>query len=69
MLKEVLSFFDDAGIDIRKYPITVDSWYVGKKLTDILSEMGIDSILIHGKNNYVLDIDNKSKNFRNTKRK
>ncbi len=61
MLKEVLSFFDAEGIDLRKYPITFDSWYGSKKLTDILSEMGFDSILIHGKNNYVMDIDNKSK--------
>ena len=61
MLKEVLSFFDDAGIDIRKYPITFDSWYGGKKLTDILSDMGFDTILIHGKNNYVMEIDNTSK--------
>ena len=60
MLKEVLSFFETEGIDIRKYPITFDSWSGGKKLTDILSEMGFDIIRIHGKNNYVMDIDNKS---------
>ncbi len=61
MLKVVLSFFDNAGIDIRKYPVTFDSWYGGKKLTDILSEMGFSSILIHRKNNYVMDIDNETK--------
>ena len=59
MLREVLDFFDKAGVNIRIYPITFDSWSGGKKLTDILSEIGFDNILIHGKNNYVMDIDNK----------
>ena len=59
MIKEVLDFFDAEGIDLRKYPITFDSWYGSKKLTDILSEMGFDIILIHGKNNYVMTIDGK----------
>ena len=27
MLKEVLDFFDTQGMDLRKYPITFDSWY------------------------------------------
>ena len=58
MLREVLDFFDSAGIDLRKYPITFDSWYGSKELVQNLSELGFDRILIHGKNNYVMDIDN-----------
>ena len=57
MLKEVLAFFDTHGIDLRKYPITFDSWYAGRPLVDALSELGFISILVHGKNNFVLTIE------------
>ena len=56
MLKEVLEFFDAHGIDLRKYPITFDSWYGSRKLVDALSDLGFASILVHGKNNYVMRI-------------
>ena len=45
MMKEVLDFFDAHSIDIRKYPITFDSWYGSKKLIDILLDLGFVSIL------------------------
>ncbi len=62
MLKEVLEFFDTQGIDLRKYPITFDSWYASRKLVDALSELGFTSILVHGKNNFVMTIaDTKAK--------
>ena len=62
MLKEVLEFFDTQGIDLRKYPITFDSWYGSRKLVDALSELGFTSILVHGKNNFVMTIaDTKAK--------
>ena len=60
MLKAVLDFFDTSGVDIRKYPITFDSWYGSHNLVESLSDMGFDNILIHGKSNYVMDIDNKT---------
>ena len=56
MLKEVLAFFDTHAIDLRKYPITFDSWYASRKLVDALSELGFTSILVHGKNNFVMTI-------------
>ena len=56
MLTEVLEFFDAHGMDLRKYPITFDSWYGSRKLVDTLSELGFASILIHGKSNYVMSI-------------
>ena len=56
MLKEILDFFDAEGVDIRKYPITFDSWYGSRKLIDILRKMGFETILIHAKNNYVMTI-------------
>ena len=57
MLKEVLSFFEAEGIDLTKYPITFDSWYGSQDLIQKLSDLGFDSILVHGKNNYVMTID------------
>ena len=59
MLKEVLDFFDAEDIDLRKYPITFDSWYGGQKLIQSLSDMGFERILVHGKSNYVMTIDSK----------
>ena len=56
MVKEVLAFFDTHSIDLRKYPITFDSWYGSRKIVEALSELGFASILIHGKNNYVMTI-------------
>jgi hypothetical protein len=59
MLGEVLSFFQQEGIDLTKFPITFDSWYGSKKLVDILSEKRFTTILIHSKSNYVFTIDGK----------
>ena len=62
MIQEVLAFFDTHGIDLRKYPITFDSWYGSRKLVDALSTLGFTSIVIHGKNNFVMTIaDTKAK--------
>ena len=56
MLQDVLDFFDTQGLDLRKYPITFDSWYGSRKLVEALSDLGFASILVHGKNNYVMRI-------------
>ena len=56
MLKEVLAFFDTHDIDLRKYPITFDSWYASRKLVEALYALGFTSILVHGKNNFVMTI-------------
>ncbi len=57
MIEEVLDVFDAEGIDLRKYPITFDSWYGSKDLIETLLELGFTCILIHGKSNYVMEID------------
>ena len=57
MIQEVLDVFDAEGIDLRKYPITFDSWYSSKDLIETLSELGFTRILVHGKSNYVMEID------------
>ena len=56
MIQEVLDFLDTQGIDLRKYPITFDSWYGSRKLVETLSNLGFATILFHGKNNYVMTI-------------
>ena len=60
MLKEVLDFFDAEAVDLRKYPITFDSWYGSRQLVDILREFGFETILGHAKNNYVMTIGDKT---------
>ncbi len=57
MIEEVLEVFDAEGIDIRKYPITFDSWYGSPNLIETLGALGFTRILIHGKSNYVMEID------------
>jgi hypothetical protein len=60
MIKEVLDVFDAQGIDLRKYPITFDSWYGSKKLIETLLDLGFTAVLIHGKSNYVMEIDHQT---------
>ena len=60
LIKEDLDVFDAQGIDLRKYPITFDSWYGSKDLIEVLLELGFTRILIHGKSNYVMEIDGKT---------
>ena len=61
MLQEVLDVFDAEGIDLRKYPITFDSWYGSKALIEALDEFGFACVLVHGKSNYVMEIDGQSR--------
>ena len=60
LIEEVLDVFDAQGIDLRKYPIPFDSWYGSKDLIEALLELGFTCILIHGKSNYVMEIDGKT---------
>ena len=48
MIKEILAFFDAHEIDLRKYPITFDSWYGSRKPVDALSDLGFAATLVHG---------------------
>ena len=60
LCKEILDFFDAQGVELRKYPITFDSWYGSRKLIDILREFVLRRVLIHAKNNYVMTIGDKT---------
>jgi hypothetical protein len=61
MLREVLAFFRQEGIDLTMFPITFDSWYGSEELVKMLKSEGFDTILIHTKGNYVFTIDGKKK--------
>ena len=60
MIEEVLEVFDAQGMDLRTYPITFDSWYGSKDLIETLLALGFTRILVHGKSNYVMEIDGKT---------
>ena len=51
LLKEVLDFFDAKKIDLRKYPITFDSWHGSSDFVETLTEIGFTNVLIHRKSN------------------
>ena len=60
MIREVLEVFDAEGIDLRKYPITFDSWYGSQTLIEALFALGFTCVLVHGKSNYVMEMDGKT---------
>ena len=57
MIEEVLDVFDAHGMDLRKYPIPFDSWYGSKDLIETLLGLGFTCVLVHGKSNYVMEIN------------
>ena len=69
MIREVLDVFDAEGVDLRKYPITFDSWYGSQDLIEALLELGVTRILIHGKSNYVMEISGKTAKLSKHKKK
>lgn len=56
LLQEVLAFFRAEGIELTDYPITFDSWYGSKELKKVLEDHGFKVIVVHTKNNYVMEI-------------
>lgn len=68
MLREVISFFSDQGIDLTQFPITFDSWYGSQPLREILEEFGFNDILVDTKSDYVYEIDNQKDKMRNHKK-
>ncbi len=58
MLKEIKEECLKENIDITKYPITLDSWYVSKQLKEQLSELGFTKIIMAGKGSYVFEGEN-----------
>ena len=58
MLKEIKEECLKENIDITKYPITLDSWYVSKTLKEQLYELGFTKIIVAGKGSYVFEGEN-----------
>lgn len=58
MLTEIKEECLKENIDITKYPITLDSWYVSKSLKEQLYELGFTKIIMAGKSNYVFEGEN-----------
>ena len=59
MLTVVKEEFEKYGIDIREFPITMDSWFVSENLRHKLYELGFRKIIIAGKGNYIFEIKHK----------
>jgi hypothetical protein len=57
MLTQLKAEFHHEGIDITRFPLTLDSGYVSKELRDRLHKLGFTQIIIAGKGNYVFTID------------
>ena len=52
--------FAKQGIDLTTIPLTMDSWFVSKDLRQALYKLGFTKIIIAGKGNYVLTINEES---------
>src|SRR3989454_2081547 len=59
MLTQLKTAFLREGIDITQLPLTMDSAYVSQELRERLHQLGFNQIIIAGKGNYVLTIDEK----------
>jgi len=52
MLTRLKAEFEQAGIDLTAFPITLDSWYVSQPLREELYRLGFHKIVLAGKGNY-----------------
>ena len=61
MLKELKDLFEQEGIDITSFPLTLDSWFASEPLRQALYALGFKNITISGKGNYVFTIGKEKK--------
>jgi hypothetical protein len=59
MLTRLKAEFEQQGIDLTVFPITLDSWYVSKGLREELYRLGFRKILLAGKGSYTFTIGQK----------
>ena len=59
MLTRLKAEFEQQGIDLTVFPITLDSWYVSKGLGEELYRLGFRKILLAGKGSYTFTIGQK----------
>ena len=57
MLSWLKEEFAREGVDLTTIPLTMDSWFVSEDLKQALYELGFTKIIIAGKGNYVLTIN------------
>ena len=57
MLSRLKEEFAREGVDLSTIPLTMDSWFVSEDLKQALYELGFTKIIIAGKGNYVLTIN------------
>ncbi len=62
MLTELVKAFKDEGVDLTRFPISMDSWYASDPLKKRLYKSGFKDIIVAGKSNYVFTIDGEKKN-------
>lgn len=59
MLTRLKAEFEQQGIDLTVFPITLDSWYVSQGLGEALSLLGFGKVLLAGKGSYIFTIGQK----------
>ena len=59
MLTRLKAEFEQQGIDLTAFPITLDSWYVSKGLGEALCLLGFRKIILAGKGSYTFTIGQK----------
>ena len=57
MFTQLIEAFQEEGIDITFFPITLDSWYASDDLKQKLHKLGFKKIIVAGKSTYVLTIE------------
>ena len=62
MLTELKELFDEEGIDITQFPLTLDSWFASEPLRKELLILGFKKIIIAGKSNYTFTIGGEKDN-------
>lgn len=59
MFTQLIEAFQEEGIDITAFPITLDSWYASDGLKQELHKLGFKKVIVAGKSSYVLTIAGK----------
>ena len=69
MLKELKELFAEEGIDITRFPLTLDSWFASQDLIEKLAEAGFEQVIVAGKSNYSFKIGKEKRKAKEWKRK
>ena len=59
MFTQLKADFNHEGVDITKFPLTLDSGFVSEELKQRLHKLGFTQIIIAGKGNYVFTVKDK----------